>query len=63
MRNLADVPGGSPEWVTDNPASAARDFATGHPEFVEQQPPWPFHSGEITGNVTYWPEGWLKRVS
>jgi cephalosporin hydroxylase len=62
MRHLADVPGGSPEWVTDNPAAAARDFAAAHPEFVEQQPPWPFHSGDLTQNVTYWPEGWLKRV-
>jgi cephalosporin hydroxylase len=62
MRDLADVPGGSPEWVTDNPAFAARDFAAAHPEFVEQQPPWPFQAGELTQNVTYWPEGWLKRV-
>jgi cephalosporin hydroxylase len=62
MRDLADVPGGSPEWVNDNPAAAAHDFATAHPEFVERQPPWPFHSGELTENVTYWPEGWLKRV-
>jgi len=62
MRDLADVPGGSPEWVTDNPAAAARDFATGHPEFQQAQPPWPFHSGDLSGNVTYWPEGWLKRV-
>src|ERR1700674_5816373 len=38
MRDLADVPGGSPEWVIDNPAAAARDFATGHPEFQEGQP-------------------------
>jgi cephalosporin hydroxylase len=62
MKDLADVPGGSPEWTTDNPAAAAHDFATGHPEFQQGQPPWPFRSGEITGNVTYWPEGWLKRV-
>jgi cephalosporin hydroxylase len=62
MRDLADAPGGSPEWVTDNPATAARDFGAAHPEFLEQQPPWPFRDGEITENVTYWPEGWLKRV-
>jgi len=62
MRDLADVPGGSPQWVTDNPAAAARDFAAEHPEFLGQQPPWPVRDGEITGNVSYWPEGWLKRV-
>jgi cephalosporin hydroxylase len=62
MKDLADVPGGNPDWVTDNPAAAAGDFATGHPEFQQEQPPWPFHSGDLTRNVTYWTEGWLKRV-
>jgi cephalosporin hydroxylase len=62
MRDLTDVPGGNPEWRTDNPAAAARDFAAAHPEFQQEQPPWPFKAGDLTQNVTYWPEGWLKRV-
>ena len=62
MRDLADVPGGRPEWVTDNPRAAADDFAARHPEFRRQQPAWLFHEGELTENVTYWPDAWLERL-
>jgi cephalosporin hydroxylase len=63
MHDLADVPGGEPEWVSDNPRTAAAEFAASHPEFVEEQPPWLFHEGELTENVTYWPGGWLRRIT
>jgi hypothetical protein len=62
MRELADVPGGQPEWVSDNPVSAANEFAARHPEFQQQQPAWLFHAGELTENVTYWPGAWLERA-
>ena len=62
MHDLADVPGGMPEWKSDNPLAAATEFAGRHPEFMQQDPPWLFHDGELTANVTYWPGGWLKRV-
>ncbi len=57
MRDLADVPGGSVEWVTDNPFTAARDFATGHPEFRQQE------RHDVAAAVTYWPGAWLERVA
>jgi cephalosporin hydroxylase len=63
MRELADVPGGQPDWVSDNPVSAANEFAVRHPEFRQQQPAWLFHAGELTENVTYWPGAWLERLS
>jgi len=62
MRDLADVPGGRPEWVTDNPGAAADEFAARHPEFRQQQPAWLFHEGELTENVSYWPGAWLERL-
>ena len=62
MRDLADVPGGQPEWVTDNPGAAADEFAARHPEFRQQQPAWLFHDGELSENVTYWPGAWLERL-
>jgi cephalosporin hydroxylase len=62
MRDLADVPGGQPEWVADNPRAAACEFASRHPEFRQQQPAWPYHDGELTSNVTYWPGAWLERL-
>ncbi|MGE5646274.1 MAG: cephalosporin hydroxylase family protein [Acidobacteriota bacterium] len=62
MRDLAAVPGGEPGWVSDNPLEAAKDFAARHPEFLQEQPPWLFHDGELTENVTYWPGAWLRRT-
>jgi cephalosporin hydroxylase len=62
MRNLADVPRGSSKWELDNPSQAARDFAEGHPEFVIEQPAWPFNESTLVDNVTHWPDAWLRRV-
>lgn len=54
MQDLWDVPGGKPEWRTDNPTEAAREFLMDHPEF------------ELTerfekDGITYFPGGWLRR--
>jgi cephalosporin hydroxylase len=61
MRDLADVPGGNPSWVDDNPATAARDFLAAHPEFELRQPAWQASSSPLHRNVTYFPDGWLWR--
>lgn len=51
------------DWYWNNPFEAARTFLTGHPEFVEEQPPWRFdESNGLRKNVTQWPGAWLKRV-
>ncbi len=62
MHDLSDVPRGQRDWATDNPLTAAREFTARHPEFVEEQPPWPCYTGPLTKNVTYWPGAWLKRA-
>lgn len=62
MRELADVPRGEAGWRADNPLAAATEFAARHPEFVQEQPPWLFHDGELTENVTYWPGAWLRKI-
>ena len=62
MFDLADVPRGTPGWVTDNPTCAARDFAAQHPEFQIEQPGWPFNESELDQNMTHWPGAWLKRL-
>lgn len=61
MEDLSDVPRGHPDWIHDNPAEAARDFARTHPEFVLEQPPWPFNESDLRANVTHWPSAWLRR--
>ncbi len=61
MHDLTDVPRGQPEWASDNPTRAARDFAARHTEFVLERPGWPFNESELEHNVTHWPGAWLKR--
>lgn len=62
MRDLAEVPRGRKEWKWNNPQEAAIEFASRHPEFVIEQPAWPFNESWLTKNVTYWPSAWLRRV-
>ncbi|HYA75136.1 MAG TPA: CmcI family methyltransferase [Roseiarcus sp.] len=62
MRDLTDAPRGAPGWDRDNPAQAARDFAAAHPDFVIEQPAWPFNESTLADNVTHWPDAWLRRV-
>ena len=61
MRDLADVPGGDPSWIQDNPATAAREFLAMHPEFELRQPEWQPNVSPLRNNVTYFPDGWLWR--
>ncbi|MFZ1376586.1 MAG: CmcI family methyltransferase [Geothrix sp.] len=61
MGDLADVPRGLPGWTTDNPTCAARDFASKRPEFVIEQPAWPFNESDLDQNITHWPGAWLRR--
>ena len=61
MKNLHDVPRGNPEWGWDNPADAATEFVRKHPDFIMQQPNWPFSESDLSTNVTHWPGAWLRR--
>lgn len=61
IRDLADVPGGQAEWVSDNPLAAAGEFVQAHPEFEQATPSRPFQETNLA-EVTYWPGGWLKRL-
>ncbi len=62
MQWVHDVPRGDPEWKEDNPSAAALEFASAHPEFVVEQPPWPVNESPLDKNVTHWPDAWLRRT-
>ncbi len=62
MKDLHDVPRGKPDWAWDNPTAAAEEFAQSHPEFVIEQPLWPFNESRLTDNITHWPRAWLRRI-
>jgi len=61
MKDLYDVPLGRPEWRDDHPTAAAAEFAAKHPEFVLEQPAWPFNESTLAKNVTHWPGAYLRR--
>ena len=62
MNDLYDVPRGEPDWVRNNPTVAAREFVEKHPEFIIEQPAWPFNESELSKNITHWPDAWIKRI-
>jgi hypothetical protein len=62
MRLVADTPRGAGEWASDNPIAAVDEFVAEHPEFLVEQPPWPFNESDLRANVTHWPRGYLRRV-
>jgi cephalosporin hydroxylase len=62
MKDVKDVPRAGEGWATDNPSNAAIDFAKANPQFVIEQPAWPFNESSLSRNITHWPDAWLKRV-
>jgi cephalosporin hydroxylase len=62
MQSLTDTPWGRPEWIHDNPAAAAREFAAAHPEFIIKRPPALFGEEHVIEELTYWPDAWLYRL-
>ena len=62
MKDVYDVPRGKPEWKWDHPAAAAEEFVRAHPEFVLEQPAWPFNESKLDQNVTHWPGAWVRRT-
>jgi cephalosporin hydroxylase len=61
MRDLHDVPRGTPSWDHDNPTEAAAEFAAVHPEFELADPAFPFNESALTERITHWPGAWLRR--
>lgn len=62
---MQEVVGGErtrPEWVTDNPQFAVKDFLAERKDFVIDEPAFPFNEGRITERVTYWPNAYLRRL-
>ncbi len=62
MGQVAGAPRSAPDWSWNNPLEAIRDFLSSHPEFECEEPPFRFNEGNVEKRVTYWPEGYLRRV-
>ena len=51
-----------PDWDWNNPLSAIKEFLQEDPNFIEQEPEWPFNESITKKRVTYWPHAFLKRI-
>jgi cephalosporin hydroxylase len=61
---MGEVVGGprtQPDWVKNNPTQAALDFVAENPDFMIEEPEWPFNEGVVKTRVTYWPGCYVKR--
>ncbi len=61
MLDVCGVPRADESWSWDNPVAAVEEFAAGHPEFVVEDPAWPFNESDLSHPVTHWPSAWLRR--
>ena len=62
MQDLAGAPRTDADWAWNNPQAAARDFVASNPNFVIEEPRFRFNEGTVSKWVTYWPNGFIKRV-
>lgn len=61
MQDVVGAPRTSPDWTTNNPQFAVKDFLAKHPEFALEEPAFAFNEGMVTDRVTYWPNAYLTR--
>ena len=62
MEHLVGAPRTQPDWSWNNPRQAVLEFVRQNPDFVIEEPVFPFNEGSITERVTYWPSGFIKRI-
>jgi cephalosporin hydroxylase len=62
MDQLAGAPRTQPDWEWNNPRRAVLDFVAENHDFEIREPTWPFNEGIVGRRVTYWPDGYVKRV-
>lgn len=62
MQDLVGAPRSAPDWGTNNPQQAARDFVALDDRFVIEEPEWPFNEGMVRDRVTYWPSCYVRRI-
>jgi len=63
MKDLIGAPRSHPDWEWNNPFEAAKEFLSKNSDFQMFIPEQPFNEGLIDNFcVTYWPDGWLKKI-
>jgi len=62
MEEVAGAPRTRPDWAWNNPRQAALEFVELNPDFLIEEPKFPFNEGNISCRVTYWPSAFIKRL-
>jgi cephalosporin hydroxylase len=62
MQDLVGVPHANSTWEWDNPRQAAKEFVKHNPNFTLDTPEFLFDESDNLSRITYWPEGYLKRI-
>jgi cephalosporin hydroxylase len=62
MEAAAGSPRSAPDWATNNPNTAVREFARTHPEFALEAPAFGFSESDLTSAFTGFAGGLLKCV-
>jgi cephalosporin hydroxylase len=50
------------DWSWNNPRAAVEEFLRRHDDFEAAAPAFAFNESPLTGPVSYWSGGWLKRT-
>jgi len=62
MEYVVGAPRSNPDWDSNNPRQAALEFVANNPDFVIEEPAFPFNEGVVRNRVTYWPDAFIRRV-
>ncbi len=62
MEKVAGAALTQPDWAWNNPRAAALEFVKHNPNFAVREPPLLFNESTVSERVTYWPDGFIKRV-
>lgn len=62
MHEVVGAPRTSPDWSWNNPAEAAREFAAARDDFAIECPAFAFNEGAVDAPVTYFPDGYVRRL-
>jgi cephalosporin hydroxylase len=62
IETILGAPRTQPDWIWNNPRQAALEFVGTNPDFVIEEPRFLFNEGTVSERVTYWPDGFIKRI-
>jgi cephalosporin hydroxylase len=51
------------DWDWNNPKAAAIEFVKQNPNFIIEEPAFPFNESIIDERITYWPSCYIKKIS